>query len=98
MGTNWYVRADYCDLCKRHDSIHIGKGSMGWKFVIRLHPELYKDFRTFIIWLNKQKVVYDEYGHKSSAKSFIKYIKSKQKEPNGEPTIGEYRFDEREFS
>jgi len=32
MGTNYYIRYNICNCCKRYDEIHMGKQSMGWKF------------------------------------------------------------------
>jgi len=39
MGTNYYVYVkliDYCEHCKRGiDRLHVGKQSMGWKFLFK---------------------------------------------------------------
>ena len=32
MGTNFYVRLNYCEHCGRYETLHIGKRSCGWKF------------------------------------------------------------------
>jgi len=32
MGTNYYVKTNECECCKRHDLKHIGKASYGWSF------------------------------------------------------------------
>ena len=33
MGTNYYLRYNFCPYCGRYDEVHIGKASAGWKFV-----------------------------------------------------------------
>lgn len=39
MGTNYYLITNECDCCNRSDKIHIGKSSVGWKFLLRYYDE-----------------------------------------------------------
>ena len=41
MGTNYYwVSKKPCSLCQRpFEKLHIGKGSYGWAFSLRIYPE-----------------------------------------------------------
>jgi len=35
MGTNYYLKYNICPTCKRGQTLHIGKCSMGWTFCFR---------------------------------------------------------------
>jgi len=35
MGTNYYLQYNICKHCGRFDSVHIGKASVGWKFMFQ---------------------------------------------------------------
>ncbi len=38
MGTNFYLHSGICECCGKADEIHhIGKSSMGWKFLFKSH-------------------------------------------------------------
>lgn len=100
MGTNYYAVTKWCQHCNRGDKLHLGKSSQGWKFLIRLWPEAYKDFSSFTTWLKTNvQFVEDDYGEQESVDSFLKFVETKQAEKlsMGEEVDG-YRFQEREFS
>ncbi|MDD3813232.1 MAG: hypothetical protein PHZ02_01190 [Desulfocapsaceae bacterium] len=40
MSTNYYLRTKICDCCHRYDEIHIGKSSVGWKFLFHVTKTL----------------------------------------------------------
>jgi len=35
MGTNYYLIYNECKCCNRHDKVHLGKSSYGWKFTFQ---------------------------------------------------------------
>ena len=90
MGTNYYLRHEECECCKRHSDLHIGKSSMGWKFL--LHGYRYdwdlpakfnlKHLQDFNAWqtLMKQYPIYNEYGDKVDYQDLINLIEEKQGE------------------
>ena len=77
MGTNYYVRTNECKECNRYDEQHIGKSSMGWKFLFNPFKET---FRKWSNYLKKHKdSIYNEYGEKVTLKDLIDLVKEKQK-------------------
>jgi hypothetical protein len=70
MGTNYYYETDAgkeCPTCHRYDEgqrLHIGKGSMGWAFSLRVYPD--KDLCSLadwcLLWLSGEGQIRDEYG------------------------------------
>lgn len=90
MGTNFYAHTNVCPHCGRpEEAIHIGKSSMGWKFVFHMpriqseeppyHTEhRWKSIEDFKNWLREQTIV-DEYGRKEeSFDLFWAYVEDKQ--------------------
>lgn len=35
MGTNYYLRYNICPYCGSHNTLHIGKSSIGWQFTFQ---------------------------------------------------------------
>lgn len=112
MGMNYYADTTRpCPNCDRdHDcQTHIGKSSMGWKFLFStaFHDGLEEEltFEGFKEWLI-DKTIRDEYGEEVSPKEFWDKVKSKQGDRShrtGEYQqyyiyIGEYEFMRGEFS
>lgn len=106
MGTNYYLRTDFCVCCGHPKTeIHLGKSSGGWKFLFHKHKfaknvEEMKD-------LTKTGVIYNEYDDLVSYIEFWDMVETKQKEPfrnkeeyriMGLENIDGYEFVECEFS
>ena len=101
MGTNYYVKINYCEKCGRGDEIHLGKSSMGWKFSFQYNSgEFYKNVFEMQEWL-RDKRIKDEYGARISYKDFWEMIEKKQKIKDPEESdaiiINGYKFFDREF-
>lgn len=87
MGTNYYVKApvecDHCGethICKQ--GIHIGKSSMGWKFLFAWNGgALYKSYGEMEAWL-ADKQIYDEYNKPITQKDFFNMVEAKMDAPN----------------
>lgn len=65
MGTNFYLHTDVCLDCGRPKEIlHIGKSSMGWRFLFQAHPGL----TTWDAWrsalADSKNHIVDEYGQR----------------------------------
>lgn len=68
MGTNYYVRENECDCCKRYDEYHIGKRSGGWQFSFQSHPNFPSETSSWKGWQAylAGKSIYNEYGDEVS--------------------------------
>ena len=88
MGTNYYVVRTRPTV---EEPIHIGKGSIGWKFLFQSQndtwhdpPVVWNSYEQVIDWLtkytveSKDYVIIDEYDEVISLKDFIDYIGRKQ--------------------
>jgi hypothetical protein len=61
--------------------IHIGKASMGWKFLFNHNDwQYYTDKESLYQWLDTVEIV-DEYGRKVTKEWFINLIESKEDHP-----------------
>lgn len=104
MGTNFYARMNTCEQCGRYEEIHLGKSSMGWKFLFKLNKEFYEDKDSFEKFIKGIDVdIYDEYGSRIHVHELLALIDSKQAEKHDHygkhiKIIGGYDFDETEFS
>jgi len=77
MGTNYYVRKNYCKYCKRFDgNEHIGKSSYGWQFSFQATFDI-KSYEQWLVYL-KDKDIVDEYGETISLENFKKLVNSKR--------------------
>ncbi len=105
MGTNYYLRCNICIRCGRFDQRHIGKDSVGWKFLFHI-DENYKNIDN---WLENMKSsryeIYDEYDNRISYHDFIYMIKNKETEksriieyPKDFTSDGIYDYSNGEFS
>lgn len=74
MGTNYYAIVNNCDHCKRHDKLHIGKKSGGWKFSFHGDTELglrsWEDWKKFLV----DKVIKDEYDEVVDSAWFVSMV------------------------
>jgi len=101
MGTNYYIKKDYCDKCGRSNQEHIGKASEGWKFLFKLPQgmiiESIDDMKAYITG----KVISNEYGEEVSHSDFWEMVEEKQKSQENENRIINlrgYNFLDSEFS
>jgi hypothetical protein len=79
MGTNYYVKDEpCCPTCGRaSDVYHIGKSSMGWKFLFRGYEEQgLTSASKWFEYLASRNIV-DEYGTEWSLHGFILLVNSK---------------------
>jgi hypothetical protein len=97
MGTNYYTYIkliDYCEHCKRGiEKLHIGKQSIGWKFLFRGYKEpmefLFETGRVSVkldskkAWIDfikeKNLQIDDEYGQVVSLEDFVFMVKGSSK-------------------
>ena len=92
MGTNYYIRKT-CEHCGRYDEIHIGKSSMGWRFLFRKSPFI--NTVAEAVYLTCSYPIYDEYDNRITAKDFWDMVQEKQKEKahNGKFYLNVSNFD-----
>lgn len=72
MGTNYYYVANECNHCQRHDLIHIGKQSFGWRFLLSGYSGKY-DLSDMLKSIGKNRIV-DEYGNEITLQQLITII------------------------
>lgn len=83
MGTNYYVRTpkceNACEHCTESKLIHIGKSSIGWKFLMRADDDWDKN-ASLTAWLNRIKKypIENEYGEFQDPVEFLAFIMHKQ--------------------
>ena len=87
MGINYYLKKKKCKCCGLRDekeTIHIGKGSVGWSFSFHGIPgeiETERDWRDLMKSSEDMEIV-DEYGTVHSYKDFWDFVLSKTKLKN----------------
>lgn len=82
MGTNYYIRENECENCKRFEDIHLGKSSYGWQFSFNYNGgKFYKNIGQMKKW-TKNKVIKDEYGDTITYNDFWTMVESKQTKEN----------------
>ena len=103
MGTNYYAIKKKPRIVKIYDEIHLGKSSVGWKFVFQEQEQYhnFEEFKDFIL-NNNEWIIKDEYGKEISPNNLLKLIEEKQKENNPDDftwdkNVGGYRFTDRDF-
>lgn len=78
MGTNFYWNPTddkpHCTTCECFQALHIGKRSAGWKFSLRIHPEL--GINELEDWKEKFKHgnIHDEYGREITVREMVDII------------------------
>jgi hypothetical protein len=74
MGTNYYAKYNVCKGCKRYETIHIGKSSVGWTFSFHATEEI-RSCKDWINFLRKEKAkIFDEYENKITLCKFKKLV------------------------
>lgn len=79
MSTNFeYVRQ--CEVTGEYSSLHLGKSSGGWRFLLRAHPTLgLTSFQALQDFFAKDPgTVLDEYGRERSPSEFVAFVEGKQ--------------------
>ena len=104
MGTSYYAVRKKPTLYNR--VVHIGKSSLGWKFLFQDCDEFHT-YNQFKKWLDREVpneyVLFNEYNEEISKEDLLNLIKEKQKENNSEDfeygvkNIDGYRFSDRNF-
>lgn len=112
MGTNYYAIKNKISL--RPSSVHIGKSSLGHKFLFRgysgeelgidyekLNISSVEDWKKYLY--DNELVILDEYDELISYDDFFDMVERMQLEENDEDfkyngNVNGYRFDFREFS
>ena len=98
MGTNYYLKTDFCPCCgKPRKTVHLGKSSHGWKFLIQKQPRIY-NYLSFCEVI-KNGIIEDEYDNQLSADELIDIIdvfQNGKSNPDSE-NIGGYDFLEADF-
>jgi hypothetical protein len=86
MGENYFLKSSACPTCSHSaEPLHIGKSSIGWKFLLRVYPEF--DIYSFIDWNNyitvriavDSCVIVNEYDVVIKSVDFLELVHSKQK-------------------
>lgn len=82
MGTNYYLKSKPCETCGHcQTELHIGKSSMGWRFLFRSYNYETK-INSFDDWLlelnNPNKVIYNEYHEKIELAELLELIEDKR--------------------
>ena len=75
MSTNYYIKGDQCEHCKRSDpDLHIGKSSFGWAFA--LHVVADRGLNSLDDWrpLLAAGRIIDEYDDPVSAEKMLQII------------------------
>ena len=84
MGTNYYLRENFCTVCMRFDQRHIGKSSAGWKFLFHVTDKIDVDewkakTLQYRNWSDEEGI-FDEYGKQVSYDDLWKLVEDKQSE------------------
>lgn len=99
MGTNYYLHSDFCPCCgKPRKETHLGKLSMGWKFLIHKTNKVF-DYNSLCNFI-ETGIIKDEYGDEWVAQDFIDLVNSHQDDKNHTDceNINGYDFLECDFS
>lgn len=91
MGTNYYLRVQEGDKCKKcgrgetYKELHIGKSSYGWAFNFDSNHDCYKSFKDWRVALEKHPDhIYTEYDNNVTLYAFYKMIADKKDDTKDE--------------
>lgn len=85
MGTNYYVHTpacpNACDHCSASEQLHLGKSSVGWKFLHQADDDWPRD-KAYSLWLERAKSgeIRDEYDRPITLDELLAFIERKQDE------------------
>lgn len=83
MGTNYFVHTsacpNACDHCSASEELHLGKSSIGWRFLFQAEPEWPRD-QAYSLWLERAKLgeIRDEYGDPITLDELLTLVEAKQ--------------------
>ncbi|RPE40243.1 hypothetical protein EDD90_3279 [Streptomyces sp. Ag109_O5-1] len=83
MGTNYYVHtpacANACEHCSASEQLHLGKSSMGWRFLFQAEPDWPRE-QAYSLWLERAKSgeIRDEYGRATTLDELLAFVQKKQ--------------------
>lgn len=108
VGTNYYVDApscpNACEHCSESERIHIGKSSVGWRFLFYAEPEWPRE-QAFAHWVRRalSGPVVDEYGRACSLAELLDLTHGKLDSKTERPSASTFTscghdFSDREFS
>jgi len=86
MGTNYYLIKNKCESCNRHEKIHIGKRSSGWKFSFHglvdniPHIISWEDWKREIENSGMERPIIDEYEKTFSVEEFFLIVENTKNE------------------
>lgn len=108
MGTNYYVNTpscpNACEHCVESERIHLGKSSVGWRFLFYAEPDWPRD-EAFAYWVRRalSGPVVDEYGRACSLAELLDLAHGKADGKAETPSVNGFTscghdFNDREFS
>lgn len=83
MGTNYYVHTpacpNACDHCSASERLHLGKSSMGWRFLFQAEEDWPRE-QAYSLWLERAKSgeIRDEYGRTHALDELLAFVETKQ--------------------
>src|SRR5690348_2560358 len=83
VGTNYYVHTptckDACEHCSASEQLHLGKSSIGWRFLFQADPEWPRE-QAYSLWLERAKSgeIRDEYGDAITLDDLLAFVARKQ--------------------
>ncbi|MEU3945431.1 hypothetical protein [Streptomyces sp. NPDC029526] len=83
MGTNYYVHTpvcpNACEHCSASEELHLGKASVGWRFLFRAEPDWLRE-KAYSLWLERARSgeIRDEYGQPTTLDDLLALIAQKQ--------------------
>lgn len=66
-------------MLKSFEEVHIGKSSVGWRFLFDGNNQEWKTIQQYKDWIANYEI-YDEYGNKYTQEEFWKMVEEKQSE------------------
>ena len=84
MGTNYYLERNVCSECGRpHESLHIGKSSVGWCFSLHVIPD--RGINDLDDWIQEfrdhRARIVDEYGSMVGISDMLATIRNRYRRP-----------------
>ena len=81
MGMNYYSTKVKCEYCNNIEYLHIGKKSVGWRFVFKSHPDKgIVSYRDWIRYLHDAKISY-ETNEEIEHEKFFNIVEKSLSEP-----------------
>ena len=89
MGTNYYLKYNVCSECGRHDELHIGKSSAGWKFIFHGYDDCGLNITDIDDWKTRTAggKIFNEYGEEVKYSWFWELVENKQTNPHNRSNL-----------